>query len=482
MKETMKTLSLLFIAATLSYGQTTDANPRQLVTKAFADLGAAVNGQTLYCSNCTAANPVASGGTGVIVRGENGAWNGGSGSGSPGGSTTQLQYNNAGAFGGLPAWTVADGGQRLNGASTVANATGTTALQNLSGTYTIAAGATPIGDVKLSGGNLTVSGTAQSGSTWSFIYDTCNFTLTTAGSVLTHPLCNVFRQNLTTAASTTTSVAATVYVTNDAQSVAGTVTTMSGVYVTNGGVMNGTGTIGTLTGITVGGPTALTGGLTLDSQIGALIQDIAGAGAGTIRQSVAIGGPISFNAGLAITVAGATTAGTNYGIYNYARNNFHAGAIIGDGNINTFWNGGAYTKAERYLMVATNTQPAFATFYNGVGGWDMGLTTTGSRFGIVNSSAVENFTMLTGATARVGIAQTTPAFELDVTGTGNFTKGVITVPSTVAALPASPTKGQHAFVSDSNAASCTAGIGAIVAAGGSTNCPVFYDGTNWRIG
>lgn len=43
-------------------------------------------------------------------------------------------------------------------------------------------------------------------------------------------------------------------------------------------------------------------------------------------------------------------------------------------------------------------------------------------------------------------------------------------------------RGTHYFVTDSNAASFTAGIGAIVAAGGATNVPVVCDGTNWRIG
>jgi hypothetical protein len=53
---------------------------------------------------------------------------------------------------------------------------------------------------------------------------------------------------------------------------------------------------------------------------------------------------------------------------------------------------------------------------------------------------------------------------------------------TVATLPAPPAAGQRAFVTDSNAASFTLGIGAVVAAGGATAVPVVYDGTNWRIG
>jgi len=51
---------------------------------------------------------------------------------------------------------------------------------------------------------------------------------------------------------------------------------------------------------------------------------------------------------------------------------------------------------------------------------------------------------------------------------------------TVATLP-TPAAGMRAYVTDSNAVSLTAGIGAVVAAGGSTVVPVFYDGTNWRI-
>jgi hypothetical protein len=55
---------------------------------------------------------------------------------------------------------------------------------------------------------------------------------------------------------------------------------------------------------------------------------------------------------------------------------------------------------------------------------------------------------------------------------------------TVAQLPAASSAliGTRAVVTDSNAASYTAGIGATVAAGGSTVVPVFCNGTNWLIG
>jgi len=60
---------------------------------------------------------------------------------------------------------------------------------------------------------------------------------------------------------------------------------------------------------------------------------------------------------------------------------------------------------------------------------------------------------------------------------------VRTKPFTVANLPSAATvgEGSRAFVSDANA-TLTAGIGAIVAAGGSNKVPVVSDGTNWRIG
>lgn len=69
--------------------------------------------------------------------------------------------------------------------------------------------------------------------------------------------------------------------------------------------------------------------------------------------------------------------------------------------------------------------------------------------------------------------------------TGNLTaSGTVRLGTfTVGTLPAAGTAGRTAYVTDSNAASYTAGIGTIVAAGApNTIVPVFDDGTNWRIG
>jgi hypothetical protein len=69
-------------------------------------------------------------------------------------------------------------------------------------------------------------------------------------------------------------------------------------------------------------------------------------------------------------------------------------------------------------------------------------------------------------------------------GTINANSYVKTGVVAVGSLPTcnAAAKGARHFVNDSNAASFTAGIGAIVAAGGATNVPVVCDGTNWRIG
>lgn len=62
-----------------------------------------------------------------------------------------------------------------------------------------------------------------------------------------------------------------------------------------------------------------------------------------------------------------------------------------------------------------------------------------------------------------------------------FSVPPVVTPSTVAALPGAPGTGARSAVTDANA-TLTAGIGAVVAGGGANIVPVFFDGTNWRIG
>jgi len=53
----------------------------------FAALGTPADGAMTYCSDCTAASPTAGGGTGAVVKRENGAWNAGGGAAGIGGSS-----------------------------------------------------------------------------------------------------------------------------------------------------------------------------------------------------------------------------------------------------------------------------------------------------------------------------------------------------------------------------------------------------------
>lgn len=82
-------LAVVLISASC-FAQSVDTAPRVLASVTYANLGTPSNGAITYCSNCTAANPTASGGAGAIVRRENGAWNGGGGSGSGGGSDPNI--------------------------------------------------------------------------------------------------------------------------------------------------------------------------------------------------------------------------------------------------------------------------------------------------------------------------------------------------------------------------------------------------------
>lgn len=55
---------------------------------------------------------------------------------------------------------------------------------------------------------------------------------------------------------------------------------------------------------------------------------------------------------------------------------------------------------------------------------------------------------------------------------------LVDTPVTVAGLPGSPSAGQRAIVSDANATT----FASVVAGSGANIVPVYYDGTNWRIG
>lgn len=121
------------------------------------------------------------------------------------------------------------------------------------------------------------------------------------------------------------------------------------------------------------------------------------------------------------------------------------------------------------------------------------LQAQGSRSGTDSNVAGASYTIRSGA----GTGTATPStlilqsYVAVASGTGAQTattgwtidRGTaVSVGYAVASLPAGAATGSRAHVTDSNATSYTLGIGAVVAGGGTTIVPVFYDGTNWRIG
>ncbi len=70
-----------------------------------------------------------------------------------------------------------------------------------------------------------------------------------------------------------------------------------------------------------------------------------------------------------------------------------------------------------------------------------------------------------------------PLFNVSATAS-TFSGTLRTLTTTVSGLPTAGTAGRRAFVTDATA--CT--LGTTVAGGGSTKCPVYDDGTNWKEG
>lgn len=103
----MKKIIVLFVLLVLSglgaLAQDT-RSPDKHTSVTFAQLSAMTrtNGWEYYVSDGSPTSPCTGGGTGALAVRVNGAWNCSTGgSGAPGGSNGQIQYNNSGAFGGL---------------------------------------------------------------------------------------------------------------------------------------------------------------------------------------------------------------------------------------------------------------------------------------------------------------------------------------------------------------------------------------------
>ena len=84
-----------------------------------------------------------------------------------------------------------------------------------------------------------------------------------------------------------------------------------------------------------------------------------------------------------------------------------------------------------------------------------------------------------GLCVRSSLFSTPCAIAVTAAGAGTFIGTVVTTSTTFAGLPGTPLKGTRGFITDDNSA-CT--FGTIATGGGSTGCPVVYDGLHWVAG
>jgi len=163
------------------------------------------------------------------------------------------------------------------------------------------------------------------------------------------------------------------------------------------------------------------------------------------------------------------------------------------------WGLAAYGNTDSYLNYSfKNNGTGNTQFFVQAGAsssyWQINGASGGVIFGAQANAALalvsNNLTRLTiGAAGNVAIAAPTSSTALGVAAAAgalaaDFTAGPVKKYSTtVAGLIAAATAGAGAecYVTDSNATH-TAGIGAVVAAGGANFVPVYSDGTAWRIG
>lgn len=164
-------------------------------------------------------------------------------------------------------------------------------------------------------------------------------------------------------------------------------------------------------------------------------------------------------------------------------------------NAASYWrvtNTNTGTSASAQLQAISNSGTfALGAFNNPNGGGNANVTWSGASsmvFASTNAAGTVAF-QSGGFNTRLFVhasgAVTIGSSGTDLGGTGRILADdyVSTTAKTVATLSTcnAAAKGARSFVTDANA-TFTAGIGAVVAAGGANNVPVTCDGTNWRIG
>lgn len=150
--------------------------------------------------------------------------------------------------------------------------------------------------------------------------------------------------------------------------------------------------------------------------------------------------------------------------------------------------GGISKFAVTSIGIVRNAFGFFCTDNMGIGtygGW--GLWGDLNKFSVSNTHIIAWSNSSNAYTGTLDIALARNAagvLELNNATPGTFrdlkARNVITPGVTVASL-AGAAQGARSFVTDATQ-TMTAGIGAVVVGGGANNVPVYYDGTNWRIG
>lgn len=178
------------------------------------------------------------------------------------------------------------------------------------------------------------------------------------------------------------------------------------------------------------------------------------------------GGDIEFTSGNGGTAPNAVTASTGGagGAFFFAGGNGGAATVASMGT--NVGGEGAYIEFDTGIggeaaNGMTNNGGDGGDFIIGLGSGGSGTTANGvgGSFKVILPSGPTRF-----AVPRVGGAQIP---EVDVSDLPTCNSGAA---------------GTRHSVDNSNAVSFTAGIGAVVAGGGTTHVPVYCDGTNWRIG
>lgn len=235
-------------------------------------------------------------------------------------------------------------------------------------------------------------------------------------------------------------------------------------------------------------------------------------GAGTAPFAVAIvGGVISqaINGGIrALAGAGLTvTGGAELGgcvVTGCSAIEF-GGSWVGDVSITNVYGIGNATNGIR-IGTGVNTVISGNALFGFTNGIDVApavtkFTITGNAVGsspkwgantigiLIEAGASTNYVILGNTTNGAGTGVTdggTGTLKTVQNAEGQILIGtyVQTAPVAVAALPTcnAGLDGARAAVNNSNAVSFTAGIGAVVAGGGTLHVPVFCDGASWRIG